>query len=254
MIKIKSLLAVLVTIGLVLFGVGCNPPEDNTPGLGDKFVLPIGQTASIEDEPITIKFVQIIGDSRCPTGVQCVWQGEVSCKLQITYHKALFTKVITQPGLTREPALDDFADYQLQFNVLPYPVEGERIKTGDYRLEMVVTKKPALSGGILATFDVVGEAYSIFITNKTTIEEVFALQRGESQATIPSGRLVRGGVDYNAPWSWHIDPEDIHMAEITIELCDGTPSQVEADLDYWLSTVQRFCPWGAKLVKVEDLR
>jgi hypothetical protein len=51
-------------------------------------------------------------------------------------------------------------------------------------------------------------------------------------ATIPSGRLVRGPVFYNEPWSWHIDPEDIFMAEVTIELYDGIPSQVEDNLDY----------------------
>jgi len=39
-----------------------------------------------------------------------------------------------------------------------------------------------------------------------------------------------------------------------MELCDGTPSQVEAKLDYWLETVQRFCPWSAKIVKIEDYR
>jgi hypothetical protein len=33
-----------------------------------------------------------------------------------------------------------------------------------------------------------------------------------------------------------------------MELCDGRPSMVEADLPYWLGTVKRFCPWGAKVV------
>jgi len=113
---------------------------------------------------------------------------------------------------------------------------------------------PTLSGGILVAFDVKGETYKVFITNEDTIEEVFAVQRGESQATIPSGRLVEGAVFYNKPWSWHIDSEDIHMAQFTIELCDGLPSHVEADLDYWVNTVKRFCPWHAQIVKTEDFR
>lgn len=33
------------------------------------------------------------------------------------------------------------------------------------------------------------------------------------------------------PWPWHIDSEDIAMAKVTIELCDGVPSYVEAHLD-----------------------
>jgi hypothetical protein len=140
MIKVKSVLTVLVVTGILFLGGSCTSPESHTANLGQEFTLPIGQTASIQGEQLKIKFVQVVGDSRCATGVECIWQGEVSCKLQITYHKALFTKVITQPGLTGEPAITDFADYQLQFDVLPYPEKGEQIQTRDYRLEMVITK------------------------------------------------------------------------------------------------------------------
>jgi hypothetical protein len=116
------------------------------------------------------------------------------------------------------------------------------------------SSEESLSGGILVTFDVNGETYKIFITNEDTIEDVLAVHRGESTATIPSGKLIKGSVWYNKPWSWHIDSEDIHMAEVTIELCDGTPSFVEEELDYWVETVKRFCPWNAKIVQIADFR
>jgi hypothetical protein len=121
-------------------------------------------------------------------------------------------------------------------------------------LSLTPSPTPSLSGGILVTFDVNGETYKIFIKNEQTIEQVYAVQRGESQATIPSGKLIKGSIWYNEPWSWHIDSEDIQMAEVTMELCDGTPSQVEANLNYWVDTVGRFCPWNAKIVNIEDFR
>ena len=113
---------------------------------------------------------------------------------------------------------------------------------------------PNLKDGILATFDVHGERYSIFITNAQTIEQVLALWNGRSNANIPSGRVVRGRVSYNKTWSWHIDPEDISMAENTIELCDGIPSYVESHLDDWIANVGYFCPWSAVLVALKDYR
>ena len=113
---------------------------------------------------------------------------------------------------------------------------------------------PGLEGGMLATFDVQGERYSIFITNPQTIEQVLALSNGQSNARIPSGRLIKGREAYNAPWSWHIDPEDVQMAELTMELCDGLPSYVEKDIEYWVDTVGRFCPWSAVLVALKDYR
>jgi hypothetical protein len=113
---------------------------------------------------------------------------------------------------------------------------------------------PGLEDGVLATFDVNGERYSIFITNTQTIDQVIALWNGQSTANIPSGRVIKGQAVYNKPWSWHIDPEDIAMAEATIELCDGVPSYVEAHLDDWIANVGYFCPWSAELVALKDYR
>ena len=113
---------------------------------------------------------------------------------------------------------------------------------------------PGLEGGILATFIVNGERYSIFITNPQTIDQVIALSHGQSNAKIPSGRVIKGRVSYNTPWSWHIDSQDINMAEVTIELCDGIPSYVEAHLDDWIANVGYFCPWSAELASVKDYR
>jgi len=113
---------------------------------------------------------------------------------------------------------------------------------------------PGLKDGVLATFDVHGERYSIFITNVQTIEQVIALWNGQSNAKIPSGRVIKGRVAYNRRWSWHIDSQDITMAEVTIELCDGVPSYVEAHLDDWIATVGYFCPWSAELIALKDYR
>ena len=143
MIKIKFIVAALLAIGILLVGGGCASSENVAAGLGQEFTLAVGQTATIQDEQLKIKFVEVIGDSRCPSDVQCIWQGEVSCKLEITLQGTTDTKVLTQPGLTQGPAISDFAGYQLQFNVQPYPKSGKKIQTMDYRLQMTVTKKPS---------------------------------------------------------------------------------------------------------------
>jgi len=244
-------LSITVTMFIALAGCAGQPAVQAE--LEQEFTLAVDQSAAIAGEDLSIKFVEVISDSRCPDDAICIWLGEVSCLIEVTQNGATQSKVLTQPGLSA-PVITDYGRYDVQFDVQPYPEADKAIKSNDYRLHLTVSRQPVLRGGILATFDVVGEQYRIFITNEETIEQVFALQRGESQANIPSGGLVAGQVAYNRPWSWHIHPEDVHMAEMTIELCDGTPSLVEADLDYWLNTVKRFCPWGAKLIDVQDYR
>ena len=113
----------------------------------------------------------------------------------------------------------------------------------------------ALQGGILATFRVSQEEFRIWVTNEQTIQQILDLRDGKSSANIPNGALHEGEglADHNAPWLWHVDPVDIEMAEFTIEVCDGRPSLVDSLLDDYLR-VGRFCPWGAQLVGVKDLR
>ncbi len=249
----RTVIWLSIMVSMLIALAGCTGQPAVQAELDKEFTLAVGQSAVVTGEDLSVKFVEVISDSRCPNDAICIWLGEVSCLIEVTQNGATQSKVLTQPGLSA-PVTTDYGRYDIRFDVLPYPEAGEAIKSSQYRLLLTVSRQPVLSGGILATFDVVGEQYRIFITNEETIEQVFALQRGESQANIPSGGLVAGQVAYNRPWSWHIDSEDVRMAEMTIELCDGTPSLVEADLDYWLNTVHRFCPWGAKLVDVQDFR
>lgn len=113
-----------------------------------------------------------------------------------------------------------------------------------------------LAGGVLATFDVLGQRFQVWVTNPQTIQQILDLQAGKSTANIPNGRILRGPGqgEHNAPWSWHLDPQDTAMAEVTIEACDGELTFVEENLSEFVDTVGRYCPWSAKLVSVEDYR
>jgi hypothetical protein len=66
-----------------------------------------------------------------------------------------------------------------------------------------------------------------------------------------SGRLVRGNGGFNAPYGWHIDPASITAPDLAMELCDGKPSFIDPEIDYWVDTVKYYCPWGAKVISVE---
>ena len=60
-----------------------------------------------------------------------------------------------------------------------------------------------------------------------------------------NGPIAAGDGGHNSSWSWLFLPGQWDLTEISIELCDGRPSMVEAGLDYWIDTVGAFCPWGA---------
>ena len=57
------------------------------------------------------------------------------------------------------------------------------------------------------------------------------------------GGILPGNGGHNLHWSWHFS--GVGLAETAVELCDGRPSIVEANLNYWLNTVGSFCPWAS---------
>lgn len=72
------------------------------------------------------------------------------------------------------------------------------------------------------------------------------------QEGVVLGTLAAGDGGFNDPWSWHMVPGTIEVPDVAVEVCDGTPSMVESDLDYWLGTVGRFCPWSARVIRRLD--
>jgi hypothetical protein len=75
-----------------------------------------------------------------------------------------------------------------------------------------------------------------------------------SRTDVSSGRILYGSgrARHNAPYHWHLDPQDIAMAEYAIELCDARPSYVEENVDEFVGTVGCYCPWHARLVELRD--
>lgn len=109
---------------------------------------------------------------------------------------------------------------------------------------------------MLATLAVPGDTFTVWVAKPETVAQLLALQAGESAANIPNGKLLAGpgAGAHNALWAWHLDPEDIELAELTMELCDGEPGYVEANLTEFIATVGRDCPWSAQLTGLEDRR
>lgn len=114
------------------------------------------------------------------------------------------------------------------------------------------------TAGLLATFDVNGERFKLWAVKPETIRQLRQLQRGEltDPVPFPVGRVTRGAGfrQHNAPYSWHLDPITVALAEASIELCDATPGYVEDNLDEFVNVVRQFCPWGAKLVSLQPFR
>jgi hypothetical protein len=133
----------LIATVLTLAVSACaTPPPGKSVALGEQVNLAIGQTVTMVGESLRITFVEVTGDSRCPRGATCVWQGEAICRLKMVFQGSETTVTVKEPGLTEAPGVADFDNYAIQFRLRPYPDVGKETKPGDYRLELTVRRAP----------------------------------------------------------------------------------------------------------------
>jgi hypothetical protein len=109
-------------------------------------------------------------------------------------------------------------------------------------------------GGAIITFGFPpsSEILRVWITNGPFIDTAKQFLAAGTTTKIPIFTTLLDGRDCDSIWTWHPDPEDVSWAIGAIEVCDGLPSGVEADKDYWFQI--GYCPWAAQVIAVQDER
>jgi hypothetical protein len=133
-----------VTLGAVLLvaaacGGSATAPSGETAAqvtaaAGDTVELGIGDVARISDSSIRIRFDGIAEDSRCPTDVVCVWQGDAHVRLAVTTSGPEWA-VGLHTGI--EPRQVVVAGFIIRLlDVSPAPVSDRTIRPDEYTIRL----------------------------------------------------------------------------------------------------------------------
>lgn len=129
-------------------------PAPVTGSTNSEITLSEGQTAEVSDAGITITFVSLSGDSRCPLGKECAMSGPVTLSLAIRDQGGTQTTEVLQTftdilGLAPDMEFEGIKDrmtvdgYLVKIiSVLPY-TESNTFSIGepDYQITLKVTKE-----------------------------------------------------------------------------------------------------------------
>lgn len=99
---------------------------------GASVSLRAGESATSGDRQLQFGFEQVIADSRCPTGVQCIWAGDAVVRVWWQHGsgpREVHDLHTTVSALTAVKA--PHADIRL-LSLSPWPVAGRAIGTVDY--------------------------------------------------------------------------------------------------------------------------
>ncbi len=107
-------------------------------------VLQGGEQLEFGDK--SIRFKEVISDSRCPKDVTCVWAGEAKVLIEIFEKGKLINKklVVINPSAIDEIPLQFSAGggiyYISAFRLFPYPSAASKKDKIDYALELQVSE------------------------------------------------------------------------------------------------------------------
>lgn len=116
-------------------------PQPKVVAVDSEFTLRRGERAMVDGGKLIVTFLSVPSDSRCPTDVVCVWQGDAAMLFRLdgendespttvdTLHTELQPRALTHLGFTvRVTKLE------------PYPHSRQDPGSRDYRATLIITK------------------------------------------------------------------------------------------------------------------
>lgn len=118
--------------------VACDGGSPTAPSPGGASVtLAPGQAVTVPGTPLTLTFIGVASDSRCPADAVCIWLGEAV---------AVLDGSMASPGASRfdlrtsdAGRVEHLGNYRIELVTLaPYPYSDHPIDPADYRLTLHV--------------------------------------------------------------------------------------------------------------------
>jgi len=138
---VKTMSRRRITLALVLLGSAlatgaCHDPAG--PELDQPFQIGVGQTVTVD--AVTLRFLEVSQDSRCPRGVTCIWAGDAVVRLRALLASDSSDIELHANGAAG-PASFAFRGYQLELvSLAPDAVANTPIPASGYSATLRLRK------------------------------------------------------------------------------------------------------------------
>ncbi len=117
----------------LLLAKACDTGDDFI--LGESFTMEPGQELKNNTADITVKWVEVAEDSRCPKDTNCVWEGQAQISLLVNGDPMT---LILRDGKPEEASMNRGGYVFEAVQLDPYP-DGTVIDPTQYRLQLLVS-------------------------------------------------------------------------------------------------------------------
>lgn len=104
------------------------------------FELPLNQ--SLKSKNLSIEFMQLLGDSRCPVDTKCFWKGNAQAIFLVSSNQSAQTVSLNTLGDNEYPNSAYLDGYQITLkDIKPYPATNVKIDPNKYLAFLDIEKK-----------------------------------------------------------------------------------------------------------------
>ena len=110
--------------------------DRQTANIGEEIVLHINESVMIHPDGFVITFNAVPEESRCPTNVNCIWEGRAIIQLMVENRERVYETFLETPNTqqTTGQAVNLFGRTIRLVQVAPYPFENDIITPKQYRI------------------------------------------------------------------------------------------------------------------------
>jgi hypothetical protein len=114
---------------------------DSSFSLNDTLQLAINKSAINNDNQLTISIDSVLNDSRCPSDVVCIWEGNAAVRFLFANNGKETKFVLNTHGGDNFRSDTIIDKYSIQLvNLKPYPISTKVISNDEYVAELLIKK------------------------------------------------------------------------------------------------------------------
>jgi hypothetical protein len=104
-------------------------------------VLAIGESIALPQKALTLTFEAVVEDSRCPTGVECIWEGDAAVRLRLDESEKARATHVLHTSSRFQQAFEHGELLVRLVNVAPHPTVDAPVRQQDYRITVTSSRK-----------------------------------------------------------------------------------------------------------------
>jgi hypothetical protein len=104
-------------------------------------VLAIGASAKVPGADVTVTFEEVVEDSRCPTGADCIWEGDAAVKIRLNIPNASPSNYTLHTNKQFVREIEHGGVRILLVAVTPHPTAEAAPRRDEYRITLSLKRK-----------------------------------------------------------------------------------------------------------------